>query len=269
MSNRLPQTDWSMIYDLSREGESRDRAMETLVRRYWPAIYAYIRRTGRDVHEASDLTQGFIATVILQRGMAEKADRERGRFRSLLLTSLRNYLHERHRHEQRRHPRKSSHRPRKSSPRKTSPRQQDREQSETDDNGARSAPFTGFDIDAAEGGRFESPEAAFSYHWSATLVRSVLERVRSTCIADDLELHWAVFEARVARPLLFGEPAIPLPVLVERLDLQTPAQASNMLVTVKRRFARALREEVRGTVAAESDVESELSALMIDLERAR
>jgi len=240
----LPQTDWSMLHDLHGGESAREQAMERLVRRYWGAIYAYIRRTGRDVHESSDLTQGFITTVILERNLGQRADKSRGRFRSLLLTSLRNYLHERHRHEARRKRSGGDERP-------------------------GGAAFQPFDVDAAEGRNYDTPEAAFSYHWSAALVRAVLEKVRTGCLRDGLEMHWSVFDARVARPLLFGEPAPPMQELIDRFDLPGSAQASNMLITVKRRFARAIREEVAATVASEDEVEDELLELLKDLERRR
>jgi RNA polymerase sigma-70 factor (ECF subfamily) len=230
-----------MLHGLHGDEGARRNALEKLVRRYWGAIYAYIRRTGRDVHEASDLTQGFIATVVLERNLGERADRARGRFRSLLLASLRNYLHERHRHETRR--KRSA--------------------------GEGEAVIRPFDIDAVEGRDYETPEAAFSYHWAAALVRAVLEKVRQGCLRDGLEMHWAVFDARVARPLLFGEQPASIAELIEQFELPSSAQASNMLITVKRRFVRALRAEIAGTVNSGNEVEDELIELMKDLERRR
>ena len=75
--------------------------MERLVRRYWSAIFAYIRRSGRDVHEAADLTQGFVCDILISRRLCDSADPNRGRFRTLLLRAIQNYLRERHRREQR------------------------------------------------------------------------------------------------------------------------------------------------------------------------
>ncbi len=74
-------------------------ALEQLVRRYWAAVYAYIRRTGRDVHEAADLTQGFVCDIIISRRLCDYADPQRGRFRTLLLGAVQNYLREQHRHD--------------------------------------------------------------------------------------------------------------------------------------------------------------------------
>jgi RNA polymerase sigma-70 factor (ECF subfamily) len=94
----LSRTDWSLIQEAA-SGEEQKIALERLSRRYWPAIYAYIRATGRDVHEAADLSQGFVCDVMLGRNIFETADQKRGRFRSLLLTAIRNYLRQRHRHD--------------------------------------------------------------------------------------------------------------------------------------------------------------------------
>ena len=45
------------------------------------------------------------------------------------------------------------------------------------------------------------------------------------------------------------------------------AQAANMMITVKRRFAKALYEEVGRTVGSPAEVEDELNALLRTLER--
>ncbi len=91
--NFASRTDWSMIADLHANDENLAAdALERLVRRYWPAIFAYVRADGFDVHEASDVTQGFVADVILGRRLLHSADPEKGRVRSLLLEAIRNYV---------------------------------------------------------------------------------------------------------------------------------------------------------------------------------
>ena len=61
-----------------------------LQRRRYP-IYAFIRRRGADFHEAEDLTQAFFA-FLLEGEILKKADQNKGRFRSFLLTALNNFL---------------------------------------------------------------------------------------------------------------------------------------------------------------------------------
>jgi RNA polymerase sigma-70 factor (ECF subfamily) len=64
--------------------------LSALCRAYWKPLYAYARRRGHSVEDAEDLTQGFFAHLIEKRSLA-RATRERGRFRSFLLASFKNY----------------------------------------------------------------------------------------------------------------------------------------------------------------------------------
>ena len=97
----------------------------------------------------------------------------------------------------------------------------------------------------------------------------VLEQARRACIADGFEAHWVVFEQRVVRPMLFGAKPASYKSLVERLDLDDRSQAANMMITVKRRFARALYQEIGRTVIDPEQIEDELNELLRDLERPR
>ena len=85
-------TRWSIV---RAAGDSRSpscrAALEDLCQAYWPPIYAYIRRRGYDTAEAQDLTEGFFADL-LEGKRLKGARPERGRFRSLILASVRNYL---------------------------------------------------------------------------------------------------------------------------------------------------------------------------------
>lgn len=234
-------TDWSMIFRAVHGDEEPSAvAWDQLARRYWPAIYAYIRSSGRDIHQASDLTQSFVCDVMVGRQLLGSADPARGRFRTLLLTALKNYLVEQHRYATRR----------KRAPKDGRLVELDREEASA--------------IEVPSGA---SPEAVFAAQWSATLVRRVLDQVRADCDNEELATHWAIFESRVVRPMLLGEAPTRYALLVRRLGLKDVAQAANMMVTVKRRFARALFEAVSGTVGDPSEVDDELRALLRALER--
>ena len=67
------------------------QALETLCRSYWYPLYAYVRRQGHSSHDAQDLTQEFFARL-LDRKYLQLADRNQGRFRTFLLTSLKHFL---------------------------------------------------------------------------------------------------------------------------------------------------------------------------------
>ena len=230
-----------MIFDAADRDPTRSlEALDRLVRRYWPAVYAFFRSSGQDVEEAADLTQSFVCDVMLKRALLRGADPSRGRFRALLLTALRNYLFEQHRSAT---TARASHRG--TPPLKLDPAE----------------------LENTEVSPQLTPETAFCARWSATLVRHVLEEVRAHCLKDGLEAHWAVFESRVVRPMLLGQPPDSYTGLVQRLDLTDASQASNMMITVKRRFAQALYAEVGRTVSDPSQIDEELAQLMRDLER--
>ena len=66
-------------------------ALKQLCRTYWYPLYAYVRRSGRNAEDAEDLTQAFFAKLLEKRQL-KSAQRERGKFRSFLLTSLKHFL---------------------------------------------------------------------------------------------------------------------------------------------------------------------------------
>src|SRR5262245_16047530 len=85
-------THWSVV---TRAGTATTveslAALDRLCRQYWQPLYYFVRRRGYNEQDAQDLTQGFFARL-LEKGSIEAADRERGRFRTFLLTALQNYL---------------------------------------------------------------------------------------------------------------------------------------------------------------------------------
>lgn len=81
-------TRWDVI---RAAGERSAEALESLCRDCWRPVYAFLRRQGRDRHEAQDLTQEFFARLLAGR-VTEGADPARGRFRSWLLGALKHFL---------------------------------------------------------------------------------------------------------------------------------------------------------------------------------
>jgi RNA polymerase sigma-70 factor (ECF subfamily) len=73
------------------ESPAAQEALEKLCRTYWWPLYGYVRRQGYSPEEAQDLTQGFFA-LLLERRDFDAVRREKGRLRSYLLTSLKNFL---------------------------------------------------------------------------------------------------------------------------------------------------------------------------------
>src|SRR5678816_4201778 len=87
-------THWSVVLSAidPRNGEARS-ALETLCGRYWYPLYAHVRRQGFDATESEDATQAFFEHL-LQHDRLAQADPNRGKFRTFLLASLRNFLND-------------------------------------------------------------------------------------------------------------------------------------------------------------------------------
>jgi RNA polymerase sigma factor (sigma-70 family) len=86
-------TRWSLILSAangSEEQKARD-ALAELCRNYWRPVFSFVCRRGYSTEDAQDLTQDFFVTI-LEHNWLQHADRNRGRFRSLLLRSLQNFL---------------------------------------------------------------------------------------------------------------------------------------------------------------------------------
>jgi RNA polymerase sigma factor (sigma-70 family) len=86
-------THWTIVLACRDQDDSRaaEDALANLYQTYWYPLYAYIRRCGYSEHDAEDLVQGFYAHIHEKHALA-KADRQRGKFRTFLLSSLQNFL---------------------------------------------------------------------------------------------------------------------------------------------------------------------------------
>jgi DNA-directed RNA polymerase specialized sigma24 family protein len=228
-------THWSLIDDI-QAGEGRDRALiGLLLQRYWKPVYCYLRRKGCDNEEAKDLTQGFFHEVVLRRGLVLRADSSKGRFRSFLLHALNQYV----------------------------VNQRDKQTAGTRIPAEKLVSLEDMDLSDLPQDMSESePDASFNYAWVAALLDRVLSAVRNNCRQEGLETHWELFHARVVRPILEGTPAPALGELCTRLGIEDTRRASNMIVTVKRRFREALRQHVRTTVTSDDQVDDELDEIL-------
>jgi RNA polymerase sigma factor (sigma-70 family) len=84
-------THWSVVLTAQGRSPAADEALEKLCRTYWWPLYGFVRRQGYGPEEAQDLTQGFFM-LLLERRDLDVVRREKGRLRSYLLVSLKNFL---------------------------------------------------------------------------------------------------------------------------------------------------------------------------------
>jgi len=85
-------TRWTLVCDAAQGGDTEAvEALGALFGTYWQPLYRYARRLGRSAPDAEDLVQGFFARLLEENGL-RLADRDRGRFRTFLLGSLKNHM---------------------------------------------------------------------------------------------------------------------------------------------------------------------------------
>jgi DNA-directed RNA polymerase specialized sigma24 family protein len=86
----FPSTKWGLVRLAARDTAS----MDSIIRVYWKPLYFFVRQKGFDNEAAKDLVQGFLTLLVSRKAFAS-ADPARGRFRSLLLASLENFIKDR------------------------------------------------------------------------------------------------------------------------------------------------------------------------------
>lgn len=230
----FPLTRWSLV---ARAGDPavadrRLEALNELLAAYRPALCRFlVLRFGYSSEVAEDCVQSFMYEQMLVRDLPARAEAERGRFRTLLLSALSNHVRmaRRKAYAQKRRP-----------------------------SGGDPLPLDeGLGVASAEA----DPATLFDRLWAREAIDRAVERTRAECDEKDRADVWAVFAARVLDPVLDNLPAPSYEVLVDRFHLESPAQAANLLITGKRMFRRNLLEVVRDTLSDEADLDEEMRHL--------
>src|SRR6201987_668909 len=91
-AGRFRTTRWSVVL-LSAQSQApgSKAALAELCRLYWFPLYAFVRQRGYTPADTQDLVQGFFLHLLDHKALAE-VDPRKGKFRSFLLASLKNYL---------------------------------------------------------------------------------------------------------------------------------------------------------------------------------
>lgn len=231
----FPSTHWSQLrYAANRNATEYAAAIDFLLQRYWKPVYSYLRRKGQLEEDSKDLTQEFF-TNWLTKDLFARADRLRGRFRSLLLSSLDHFVANQRRAER----------------------------------ALRRRPQGGVaSLDALIGDEHagfdpadrHTPEEAFDRVWASDLIHRVLRRFEDECQINSKLQLFELFRLRIIEPALYGATAPPLAEVAPRMGL-TEEQAKNRVVTARRAFQRLLNEEI-GLYASTEELAEEASDLL-------
>jgi RNA polymerase sigma factor (sigma-70 family) len=234
---RFATTRWSVVLSCADSGAGKDTARDALAQlcqTYWRPIFAFICRRGYSVPDAQDLTQDFFVMVI-EGDLLKRADPSRGRFRTLLLKALVNFLAD---DTVKKHARK---------------RGGEVEFVSWDDWMAE-APSQ-LSISAEESEKWPA-EKIFDVRWAATVVEHALRQLGEEC-----ERHGRRRVFDVLSSCLAAERE---DVSYEKLSktLGVPeASVKRLVYQLRVRYRELLREEVAETVEKPDDVEEELRYL--------
>ena len=218
-------TRWTVVGSAASQNEVESRqAIGDLFSTYWKPLYRYARRIGQGPEDAEDLIQGFFEHLVSSDGL-HLADRDRGRFRSFLLSSLNNYMRQEWRKSQRqKRGGKHTH------------YSLDHEDAET-----------GFKVEVTGG---QSPDQMFDREWAIALLDKVL---------SDLAREHENFE-KWEPYLSLSQDNIPYAETAKELGLSEGA-VRVAVHRLRKRYRDLVRSEISITLADSSMVEDEMSAL--------
>jgi DNA-directed RNA polymerase specialized sigma24 family protein len=225
-------TQWSIVASAGKgvDSPSARQALAELCRRYWYPLFAYVRRSGLDFEAARDATQAFFANV-LEKNLFGFAERERGRFRSFLLISLKNFL----------------------------ANERDRADALKRGGGHVLASLDYMQAESrwnAEPRDDDSPDKLFERAWVTTLLDRVLSRLKAEYTASGQEARFELFQSSLYGPregVSFAEAAN---------QLQTTEDAARQAaLRLRKRYREILREEVSSTMADPTGIDDEIRGL--------
>lgn len=235
--DRFSTTRWSVVLACADSADGEEAAREALAelcKTYWRPIFAFICKRGYSVPDAQDLTQDFFL-MVLEGDLLKLADPNRGRFRSLLLKAVQNFLTD---DKIRKHARK---------------RGGDVKFVSWDEWMAEAPSRLAITAQEAESW---PAEKIFDVRWAATAVENALRRLGEECEArrrrrvfDVLSDCLAAERQDVSYPKLSKSLGVP-ETSVKRLVHQ-----------LRQRYRALLREEVAQTVEKPEDVDEEVRYL--------
>ena len=234
-TSRFATTHWSVVLAAgSPSSPQYEQALSNLCHTYWFPLYSYLRKWGCDSHQAEDCTQAFF-TRLLEKNTLRRADRNRGRFRSFLLISLKNFLSD----------------------------EWDRAQSQK-----RGGDKKNLSLDAAaaetrytlEPADRLSPDKLFERSWALTVLKQAMDQLKKESttagkmpLFDHLKNH-----------LTGKTETVSYKSLAAKLDMTEDAVKA-AVYRLRRRYRELVREEIAQTVATEEQLEEEIKELFAAL----
>jgi RNA polymerase sigma-70 factor (ECF subfamily) len=233
----FPSTHWSVVLAAGRsaaEPEIAQAALADFCQTYWAPLYSFVRSRGYTVHDAQDLTQSFFAYV-LEHKIYARVDRQKGKFRSFLLASLKNFLA---------HAVDAERRLKRGGGQDFLPLHE--EQAEEAESLFQTHSTT------------SSEDRLFDRSWAETLLAAGLERLSADYKGKAKEKLFNELRIFVAGG---ADPPPTYAKLADRLGIAESTLRSHV-TRLRARYREAVRAEVRRTVHTETQVDEELHELL-------
>jgi RNA polymerase sigma factor (sigma-70 family) len=224
-------THWSMVLDAQSELQASRAALEKLCRTCWRPVYSFIQRQGIGSEDAEDLMQGFFA-LLLERKDLNTVRKEKGRLRSYLLTSLKNFLTDERR----------------------------RVMAIKRGKGERLIPLNEIResdrVDVERSERFTADQI-YERRWAFTMLEQVMARLR-----DEYRSAGNLPFFEQMKKILMNEPGRPSQAEIASEFDMTENALKQAFYRFRQRYQSLFREEIAHTVAAPGDIEDELRHLI-------
>jgi len=234
-SSQFPTTRWTLVAAASDPQRKDARsALVSLCENYWYPLYVYLRRRGYPPDQAQDLTQEFFIRVLEGRYL-DRADPEKGRFRSFMLTSLKFFAAD----------------------------EQDRQRAHKR-GGGMVVPIefsSGEERYQREPGHDETPECIFERRWALSVLERVLQKLR-----DEFVHHGRPEHFERLKGFLLGQSEAPYAALAREMNSSEGA-LKVAIHRLRKRYRELFRQEIADTVADPAEVEPELRYLAAVLTR--
>jgi RNA polymerase sigma-70 factor (ECF subfamily) len=234
-ASQFPTTRWTLVVAASDPHRKETRsALVALCENYWYPLFAYLRWRGYPADQAQDLTQEFFMRILEGRYL-DRADREKGRFRSFLLTSLKFFVAD----------------------------EEDRQRAHKR-GGGQLVPFeisSGEQRYQREPAHVETPERIFERRWALSMLDRVVEKLREEFVRYGSPEHFERLKV-----FLLGHSDAPYSALAR--EMKTSEGALKVAIhRLRKRYRELFRHEIAETVADPAEVESELRFLAAVLMR--
>jgi RNA polymerase sigma factor (sigma-70 family) len=225
-------TRWTLVLSAARGTRTpiATAALAELCRIYWYPLYAFLRHGGHEVHEAEDLTQEFFARLLAKDFLAG-VDPQKGKFRSFLLASLKNFLSD----------------------------ERDRAHAQKRGGGRTIVPLDGLDGESRyrlEPAHDLTPEKMFDKQWALSLLERVLTRLELEQAADQKAKSFEVL-----KNFLSGGGLETYAAAAKELDT-TEGAIKVAVHRLRRHYRELLREEIAHTVASPEEIDEEIRCLL-------